>query len=701
MTKTSPLPAQDGGENAPLSAAHEASRKFVIDPAFDAGALCPAPDLKLESAPWIYGDAQREAWEVEQLVSEGFAANRHVHYARNYGRVAPVVTFRHAWPDSAPETLTFRSNGNVTIRAGGVVIFDGPKKDEAWTMSLPKQAGEMIEIDVKPEGGEPAALLIESGPLRTGGAWQCSADAKTWAAPSAWPQSKSGRLPHELEEPVVLLRPVSAHDGVYDFGVTILGRPVFRCDGTPAIFTGESAEEACAPAEKSESHLDVEQLPDGRWTSRHALGFRYLRIEGGKPDGVAAGASYHPVRYGGAFACSDEQLTRIWMNSAFTLRTCMQRLMLDGVKRDRMPWVGDLASNLIVNAYTFAEPDIIRRSLTALGRPTGGYMNGIVDYSLWWVINMVQYQRYFDDVDYLMKELPHVDALLERMAGESDGDGLLRPAAGAWVFIDWGMKNDATKTLTALQIMWMWAQHSGAKLAEKAGNPQMAARWRERADALAELLKARAWSTTTHAWQEYLESPGTDVPYPNFLAVLSGLARPEEYEGIRRNLTNHPATGTPYMNGFALMALARVGAADLVPQRIRDYWGGMLERGATTFWEDFKVGEADAHAMYGRPFGRSLCHAWSSGPAAILPAEILGIRPLKDGWKEFAVTLRLGDLAWASASVPTPAGNIEVEAGQNKTIVKIPAGLTLVKDGERYAGPATVEMEPAGDCLCD
>ena len=57
----------------------------------------------------------------------------------------------------------------------------------------------------------------------------------------------------------------------------------------------------------------------------------------------------------------------------------------------------------------------------------------------------------------------------------------------------------------------------------------------------------------------------------------------------------------------------------------------------------------------GAPFGRSRCHAWAAGPAAILPEAVLGLRPLDDGWSRFTVRPDLGDLEWAAAVVPAPS----------------------------------------------
>ena len=47
----------------------------------------------------------------------------------------------------------------------------------------------------------------------------------------------------------------------------------------------------------------------------------------------------------------------------------------------------------------------------------------------------------------------------------------------------------------------------------------------------------------------------------------------------------------------------------------------MLDAGATSFWEGFDANEKGDEMLrfYGRPYGKSLCHAWSSAPVFLLP----------------------------------------------------------------------------------
>lgn len=74
-----------------------------------------------------------------------------------------------------------------------------------------------------------------------------------------------------------------------------------------------------------------------------------------------------PVATLGAFLCSDTTLSTIWGTAAYTTRLCQQGLSLDGVKRDRMPWAGDLALSLLTNAFTLADVRSASDTLTALG----------------------------------------------------------------------------------------------------------------------------------------------------------------------------------------------------------------------------------------------------------------------------------------------------------------------------------------------
>lgn len=95
-----------------------------------------------------------------------------------------------------------------------------------------------------------------------------------------------------------------------------------------------------------------------------------------------------------------------------------------------------------------------------------------------------------------------------------------------------------------------------------------------------------------------------------------------------------PRITTPYFKFYELDVLCRKGYLAEVLQLIREYWGGMLERGAVTFWEEYDPGVPDdqQYDMYGDRFGKSLCHAWAASPIYLLAKYFVGLQ-ITDGEK--------------------------------------------------------------------
>ena len=75
------------------------------------------------------------------------------------------------------------------------------------------------------------------------------------------------------------------------------------------------------------------------------------------------------------------------------------------------------------------------------------------------------------------------------------------------------------------------------------------------------------------------------------------------------------------MKSFELLALIRTGFRNEALAEISRFWGGMIKDGATTFFEAYGEGKSGSglYDFYDRPFGLSLCHAWSSAPVFLLP----------------------------------------------------------------------------------
>lgn len=252
---------------------------------------------------------------------------------------------------------------------------------------------------------------------------------------------------------------------------------------------------------------------------------------------------------------------------------------------------------------------------------------------------------------------------------------------------------------SALQILWWWALNCGASLGQRVNDDQTAVRLQSLQVSLKARLLKSYWNNSKGLWLSDPDVPNEYSRHANLLAVVSGLTT--QSTSIKDALEGDvlPSVGTPYMKFFECLALSRLGQKGIAMNKVRSYWGGMLRSGASTFFEAFAEGQDEKviAEFYNRPYGKSLCHAWSAGPCNILPETVLGIRPLADGWKKWTCSAQLLDGCgdWACATVPTPHGCLEVNATPTNLRIVVPCGTTLELDSFSYAGPRTVELPTA------
>ncbi|MFW5830726.1 MAG: alpha-L-rhamnosidase C-terminal domain-containing protein [Prolixibacteraceae bacterium] len=673
------------------SKAHDSSRFAIIDPAYDSEKLFPASIEADGGTPWIYGPGELESWRLQLLIRRVDTAELKVSYPGAYYVPKTKGIFQLELKDSFglnEISFTASGSGRIYINNSQVAVFD--KSSSAQTITFEENVNaERLRFEVDTEAGSPA-LKIVTDAVSTLQDWKWKSE-DGWTEVVRFPANSEGLPPHLTENPTVMLSPESLNENVFDFGRELFGHIVIESVEKPIFNVGESEAEAVdIDNEILEQSVELIQLQPGKWKTKVPVAFRYVYAEDIDLADVLLEAIFHPSRYAGAFACSDSILTRIWMYSAYTLRLCMQDFLLDGIKRDRLPWSGDLAMSLWVNAFTFKDQELVRRSLVALGREgiEEEDINGIVDYSLWWIISQDQYQLYYDDKVHLETEWDRIKEALHVLQRRSTESGFLPIKEDDWVFIDWV---DQEKW-TALQILWWWAQTSGANIADRVGEVEFAQQLRENAESLKNRLHEVAWNSDENVWLSSKDRETERTRHPNFLAVVSGLASEQQYSGIQTLLENDEVkpVGTPYMAGFENMAVAIMGNTRYMLDQVKRYWGGMLDMGATTFWEayDESLGEKEEqYSFYGRPYAKSLDHAWSSGPAAFLPARLFGLKPLEDGWKRFTINPNLDYLEWASVTVPTNYGIITADIEKGMIHISVPKGTILEWKGKSIKGP--------------
>ena len=418
-------------------------------------------------------------------------------------------------------------------------------------------------------------------------------------------------------------------------------------------------------------------------------GFRFARLDllEGEAEvaivAVRAVSRYRDIPYLGSFHCSDERLDRIWQTGAYTVHLNMQDYLWDGIKRDRLVWIGDMDVEVMTVGAVFGDQAVVRKSLDYVrdGTPPERWMNGIASYSLWWIIMQHHLYQWYGDLAYLKEQQSYLAALLQRVMASTDGD---REAYKGHRFIDWPSNDKPAVIHAGLQALTVMALEAGAEMAACLGD-----------DAL-----RQECSETTARLRGYVPDTAGNS---QAAALLSCAGMLDAETAAQIILKNGPAACTSFMGYFLLEALARAGHYAEAMQLIDSYWGRMIDLGATTFWEDFNYtdgldaapideivpeGKFDIHADGGAwcyvGLRHSLCHGWASGPTPWLSRHVLGVEPVGTGFRQVRIEPHLGDLEWAEGTFPTPYGVIEVHHRKNadgsvSSRVKLPRGVRRVK----------------------
>jgi len=184
-------------------------------------------------------------------------------------------------------------------------------------------------------------------------------------------------------------------------------------------------------------------------------------------------------------------------------------------------------------------------------------------------------------------------------------------------------------------------------------------------------------------------------------AIMYGYLDDEKKEAVKRSVMLNDdilKITTPYTRFYELESLCILGEQDQVMKEMKAYWGGMLREGATSFWEKYNPDEhgTEKLAMYGRPYGKSLCHAWGASPIYLLGRYYLGVEPTKPGYEEYTVKPVLGGLEWMEGHVPTPFGTVYVKADKTSITVKSDGGkgtLIIDKGNRKIEIPAGKEIK--------
>ena len=674
--------------------------------------------MKTNKATWIWYPGDYEIWLGNKMNNR--RTERGAFFPPFWKQDSHYVTveFSHHLDLAADEEVEIVAEGRYNVKLDGKLLFGMPHH-----LTIP--AGQhSLNIKVWNQS-TPPALWVQGKTFCTDGSWQVTNEDKEWIDESGkasdtsvseymdagcwdvtcWDFHDKCAFPSQFaltQENIKPKETKQVKDGtLYDFGCETFGYLVIEepaGNGTLRAYYGESEEEALSTdrcetldvftieetgAVIDESTRDALPLCPGAKCSYVATGSKALRYvyvvaaEGAHCKGVSLQYEYMPEEVRASFRCNDEQINRMWQVGERTLHLTTREFFIDGIKRDRWTWSGDAYQSYLMNYYLYFDSACVRRTTWQLrGKdPVTAHVNTIMDYTFYWFLGIYDYYMYTGDRHFVEQIYPRMQSLMAYCLSRAGGQGMMEGLAGDWVFVDWSPQPmDKHGFLAFEQVLFCKSLETMALCARLVENSHDEEEYYRLYSSLRKKLMPTFWDETRHALIHNVVDGKRSkevTRYANMFAIFFDYLNEKQKQEVAKHVIHNgnvmPIT-TPYMQFYELEALCSLGNQSEVLTRMKEYWGGMLAHGATSFWEAYDPSVdaeglrpmADHLAMYGRPYGKSLCHAWGASPVYLLGKYFLGVKPVKPGYEEFEIKPELGGLEFMEGTVPTPHGEIKV-----------------------------------------
>ena len=326
---------------------------------------------------------------------------------------------------------------------------------------------------------------------------------------------------------------------------------------------------------------------------------------------------------------TDPMIRRIYDTGLKTLSECMQTVYEDGPKRDQRLWIGDLYLESLANACSFGNHALTRRCLYLLAaladedgwlhatvyeypQPEPQYNQHTMDYSLLYGVALLEYLKATGDMTTARELWPVVARQIE-IACTYLRDYLydMQKQPQWWLVFDW--KDDLDRH-ASVQGLMTFAVERGWELAQMVGRERDVRDW---PDLVKRMRRASRRAFYDADAGVVVSGPQRQVSYLSQVwMILSGTLSPKEGARAMTAVLNDPTAcrpGSPYAYHYVIEALIACGMRDEAREQLLEYWGGMVERGADTFWEVYDPMD-DCKSPYGFYPVNIYCHAWSCTP---------------------------------------------------------------------------------------
>ncbi len=661
------------------------------------------PDV-ISTSTWIWYPGDYDIWLGNQVQNRRTERGTFLPPFWKMDSHYVLVEFSKKLDLPEEETIHIKVEGRYNVKLDGKLLSGSPE-----IVVIP-EGKHLLNIKVHNQSGVPA-IFVYGKTIQSDNSWKVTFEDKEWIDESgkasdtssgtvymnaaSWNFNAAETLPSEFKlttQPMSAVSSEKKNNGMlYDFGKETFGFAKFnglKGKGTLDIYYGESPEEALSIGHcETLDRLPVDYSTAKDYTVAWSKAFRYIYVEKENTltyDSLSMLYEYLPLDYKGSFRCNDEQINKIWDVAAYTLHLTTREFFIDGIKRDRWMWSGDAYQSFLMNYYLFNDSPSVERTLFSLrGKdPVTSHINTIMDYTFYWFLGIYDYYLFTGNETFIRQNYGRMQSLMNYVLGRRNKDGLLQGLPGDWVFIDWATGLSKKGEVSFEQLLFARSLETMALCASIANDAEGASAYKSLSEDMRKKLFEIYWNEQKQALvHSRVEGKQTEnvTRYANMFSIFFDYFNESQKDAVKSSVLlkdNIQKITTPYMRFYELEALCALGEQSYVLNEMKDYWGGMLKLGATSFWEEYNPTKSGAehYAMYGREFGKSLCHAWGASPLYLLGKYYLGVKPTAPGYAAYLVEPNLGGLQWMQGKVPTPDGNIELYVSKSEVKVRGVAG---------------------------
>ncbi len=381
--------------------------------------------------------------------------------------------------------------------------------------------------------------------------------------------------------------------------------------------------------------VTIEYIPNTITIPRR-VSFRYVKIEilGNSPNfdykisdisvNATTTATATPERLALGTPVMIANIDRVGLA---TLKECMQTVYEDGPKRDQRLWIGDLYLEALANTYSYGNHNLTKRCLyllaglaapngllhaTVFEKPNPHPQTGqhILDYALLYNVALLDYLKATGDRETVLDLWPVAVKQIE-VARTYIGKDLTYNRRPIWIFFDW--RDDFDKQ-ASIQGLFVKTFKDTYELAKMIGKEKDVSSLPGLAKQMSSVAKKNFYDSKRGI---VVSGPKNQISYLSQVWMTLGgvLDKNEARKALKTVMAMKGAVypGSPYGTHYLIEALIACGMEQEAKDYLVEYWGGMITKGADTFWEIYDPNN-DTLSPYNFFPVNSYCHAWSCTP---------------------------------------------------------------------------------------